>query len=406
MKGTVLPLVVTLAIQAFVSMTSATVPVFAPVAAADIGVAVNCVGIFVALIYVGGMLSSLVSGDIILRYGALRVSQGCLLFCALGIALTSIGTVSAMILSGLLIGFGYGSVTPASSHILVKTTPPHQLGMMFSLKQTGVPLGGAIAGAVIPTLVMMSNWRKAALVIASLSLVTALLAQMVRGEIDADRDLGQKIRLQGMVDSFKLVLHQCDLRRLALLSFFYATLQLCLVTYLVTYLTKTFGISLVLAGLTLSVAQSAGVIGRFWWGVVADRYLSPGKLLGLLGLLMALCGTVTGFFTASWPFFLIMLICGIFGSAAIGWNGVYLAEIARLAPLGKAGIATGGSLFFTYLGVVIGPPVFAGIVSLSGSYSAGYLIFSVPVLALSLTFLYRLKHGSLTPSVSTIDGQN
>jgi hypothetical protein len=66
----------------------------------------------------------------------------------------------------------------------------------------------------------------------------------------------------------------------------------------------------------------------------------------------------------------------VFGASAIGWNGVYLAGAARLAPGGQVIAATGGCLFFTFLGVVVGPPVFAAVAAFTDSYSLGYLLFA------------------------------
>ena len=51
----------------------------------------------------------------------------------------------------------------------------------------------------------------------------------------------------------------------------------------------------------------------------------------------------------------------LFGFAALGWNGVYIAAIARRAPAGTIGLATGGSLFVTYAGVIVTPPAFAAL---------------------------------------------
>ena len=62
-----------------------------------------------------------------------------------------------------------------------------------------------------------------------------------------------------------------------------------------------------------------------------------------------------------------------FGASAIGWNGVYLAEVARRAPQGMASMATGGTLAFTFLGVVVGPPMFGALSGLFGSYRAGFV---------------------------------
>ena len=71
----------------------------------------------------------------------------------------------------------------------------------------------------------------------------------------------------------------------------------------------------------------------------------------------------------------------VFGGTAIGWNGVYLAEAARSAPDGKVGAATGGTLFFTFFGVVLGPPLFGWIVSVTGSYPLAFIFFAAITMA-------------------------
>ena len=71
-----------------------------------------------------------------------------------------------------------------------------------------------------------------------------------------------------------------------------------------------------------------------------------------------------------------------FGATASGWNGVYLAEVARLAPSGQAGSATGGALAFTYAGVVAGPPLFATVLQLTDqSFALAYLTIAALTLA-------------------------
>jgi hypothetical protein len=70
---------------------------------------------------------------------------------------------------------------------------------------------------------------------------------------------------------------------------------------------------------------------------------------------------------------MVVLILVAFGASAIGWNGVYLAEVARRAPPGTASLATGGTLAFTFLGVVVGPPMFGALSGLFGTYRAGFI---------------------------------
>jgi hypothetical protein len=102
----------------------------------------------------------------------------------------------------------------------------------------------------------------------------------------------------------------------------------------------------------------------------------------MLGVVMALCGAAAASFTALWPPGAVFAICVLYGATAVGWNGVFLAEVARLAPEGRVAIVTGGTQFFTFAGVLIGPPVFGAIASATGSYGTGFaLIAALPFLA-------------------------
>jgi len=375
-KGVAIPLAATLVVQAMVSMAAFAAPIFAPTAARDIGISATSVGVYIGLIYITSMLSSLWSGDFIGRYGALRVSQVCLLLCGGGLALAAAGLVPALILSALVLGMGYGAVTPASSHILSRNAPANLMSFVFSIKQTGVPLGGALAGAIVPALVLFAGWQNAAVIVGAVCGLSAILGQPIRLGIDRERQPTRRISFQGVTGPLKLVLTHRPLLRLAIISFFYGSMQLCLITYLVIYLTRNVGMALIAAGLTLSAAQIAGIIGRIVWGFIADRLLRPSLVLGLIGMMMSLGAVATASFSPDWPYPAIWISIIVFGASAIGWNGVYLAEAARLAPGGQVSAATGGCLFFTFLGVVVGPPVFAAVATFTDSYSLGYLIFA------------------------------
>ena len=158
MGDTLKTLATTLAVQMLGSMALLTVPVLAPAAARDVGVPAAYVGLYIALAYGASMMSSLACGDLIRRFGAIRVSQLCLLLCALGSLLAAGGTLGFFAASALFMGMGYGPMTPASSHVLARTTSATAMSLVFSVKQTGVPLGGAVAGALVPALVVGIGW--------------------------------------------------------------------------------------------------------------------------------------------------------------------------------------------------------------------------------------------------------
>ena len=53
-------------------------------------------------------------------------------------------------------------MNPASSQVLGPRTTAQTAGLVMSIKQTGVPLGGVMAGALVPMLALHSGWRAAA----------------------------------------------------------------------------------------------------------------------------------------------------------------------------------------------------------------------------------------------------
>ncbi len=274
----------------------------------------------------------------------------------------------------LLLGLGYGPITPASSTVLIRTTPPAQMALTFSIKQTGVPAGAALAGAAMPGVALVAGWRPALLGLAVLGLLIAAGAQSTRRALDDGRAPGKAFSLAALTGPLRTVLKSRALRGLSLTGFAFASVQLCLSTFLVIYLHETLQWSLVAAGLALTCATISAVASRIVWGMVADRWLAPRRVLALIGLLAAACGVTMAFAGTHWPTWTLLVLASAYGASAIGWNGVQLAELARQAPPGDAGAVTGASGFITFAGVLIGPPVFAGLAAASGSYRTGFVV--------------------------------
>jgi hypothetical protein len=113
-------------------------------------------------------------------------------------------------------------------------------------------------------------------------------------------------------------------------------------------------------------------------------------MLGLLGIGMGISALLALAAGPAWPAWLLFLYASVFGATAVGWNGVFLAEIARIAPQGRTSEATGGCLFFTFLGVVVTPPIFNAVLALAGSYPIAYAVFAVPALAVGISMLVKI----------------
>jgi fucose permease len=206
----------------------------------------------------------------------------------------------------------------------------------------------------------------------------AVVLQPWRAGLDTGRDTKRPLLSLGHISSsLALIWRAPELRQLSIMSFAYAGMQNSFAAFLVTYLHERLAMSLVEAGLVLTIAQVAGAVARVIWGTLTDRFMDPYKLLGGLGLGMSACAILTASFTTAWPFWLIVAVGVAFGTTTAAWNGVFLAQIAMLAPVGRVSEATGGSQFCTFAGVTIMPGLFSAVLALTDSYAIGFTALAV-----------------------------
>jgi MFS family permease len=362
-------LAVTTAIQVTTAMAALALPAIAPAVAHDLGMPTSLVGTYISLLYVGASAAALVGGGLVRRVGAIRLSQACLLLAGAGLLLGLTPWVALLALGALVLGTGYGPITPASNHVLAHAAPGGHQALFLSIRQSGVPAGTALAGLVVPPLALAIGWHGAIAAVALACFAMAGAAQPLRRRLDADRDRGARVSLAQVGAGMALVATTPTLRVLAAVSFVYAGMQMCATTFMVAYLNDELGWSLVAAGTGLTAASVAGVVARIVWGAVADRLLSPHATLTLLGGLMAGASLALALSQPQWAAAPVLAVCAALGATAIGWNGVYMAEIVRVAPPGRAAVATGGCLFFTFVGVVILPFLFGVLQRAGGSYA-------------------------------------
>ena len=166
----------------------------------------------------------------------------------------------------------------------------------------------------------------------------------------------------------RLALASSDRRiaALAVASIPFSGMQLALNTYFVTLSVREFGLSHLEAGGALACAQGGGLLGRLGWGFLAMRIGAARLILVSLGLGMTLCAATFGFFGEDLGKAGQYALAAAFGLTASGWNGVFLAEVARLAPQDRIGETTGAVLTASYAGLLVTPVLISAVESFAG----------------------------------------
>lgn len=357
-------------------MGSSGFPVIAPALAAALSVEPSLVGYQVSLIYGMAMAGSPLMGHLVPHWGACRAMQIGLIATALGLVIAITGTLATLLVGSILLGLSLSVMQPAAAHLLIRFSPPENRNLIFSIKQTGIPLGWASMGAIAPAVAIALGWRWALGVVVAISLATAAMIQGQRAAWDDDRG-GPAGEHRGLLAGFRVVWQYPALRWLSLMSFCFAFVQLCFATFGVTMLVEEVGYSLVGAGFLLSLTFAAGVTARIVWGWLAD-VIGDGMLVlvALAALLVICCGALT-FVSSAWPGWALTLLFIIFGATGVAWNGIFIAEAARLAPTGQVSAAVGGAMVWNFGGVLVGPALFAFCYKLIGSYTGTFWLLVV-----------------------------
>jgi len=380
-------LLVTTAAQMVVAMSNIVLSTIAPKVAESLGVAPVLVGYHVGLTFGGAAVASVYGGIVVLRVGAGRTTQISMISTVIGLALIALPHVGFIALGSLFVGTGMGFASPAASYLLARHTSPDRRNLFFSIKQTGVPLGGVIVAVAAPVLAVTAGWRWSLAMIAAAGLATLLLAERARAGWDSDRRPAGSLK-SAPFGGVPLVWRQQALRGVALVAVLFSSIQRIVLSFTVIYLVAEGGYGLVEAGIMLSVAQVGGATTRIPWGWLADRLRSGLAVLTLICALMIVCSIALILLEASWARPWVYLLFFLLGASCVGWNGIVHAECARLSPPGMISLAAGGMSFFVFGGVMLGPPVFAVTHGIVGSYSETFWLMVVAgVAALGLLLL-------------------
>lgn len=368
-NGPALPsLFATFAVQTLAATAMFGVSVVASVAAPEIGVDATLIGTFTAIAYASGLVIGLLTGALADRFGAIRICQLTMVFALMGCALLALSTPLAALASAVALGFSYGPVNPVSTHILARVVPERSRPFYFSVKQTGMPAGAALAGAVLPIVVAAYDWRIAIVSAGLAAALVAFLIQPLRRPLDAIRNPHQPIRAGNLLKPLALVWKTPRLRSLGLMGFVYSGSQVAIATFYVVYLTSELSMTLTRAGLVYMFLQISAVLGRLFWGAIADRLVPANRLLVGIGIATAVFSLLAGSFAADSPVWLVGGVSFLLGITSSGWNGLFFSELVKHAPKGRTGDAAGGLQFATLAGVACLPPLFGFLVSGTESY--------------------------------------
>lgn len=326
------------------------------------------------------------------HHGPVRTLQLGMACMALGLFVLSLPLGMVGLLGALAIGLGNGPNTPAGSQILIRSAPPAHRTLIFSIKQAGVPLGGALAGLAVPFLLVGYGLSATLGVIIAVLLACCLVVQPFRRTLDGEREPRHPgwaralIQPAAMISCVSSLRAHPSLPMLTAVGASFSLMQACLTAFTATYVYTRHGGSLAEAGQVVALMQGCSMFGRIALGWMSDRMGHALRHLGVQAIVsaVAVCLLVTAGSQAPW---MLYGCAALVGFTAIGWNGVHMAELARVAPLPLVSNVTSASSLFGFLASVCGPLIFMVLVSWGGGYEVAFYVMAAQLAIFGLICL-------------------
>jgi MFS family permease len=383
--------------QMVASFMTLCLPVSGPALTAHFHLAPQRIGLIGGTIWAGSLAFVFAGGFIVDRLPPGRLLQIVALASGAGLALALAGNTALLFIGAFLLGLAYGPNVPAGSRVLAARTPKHRSGLIFSLKQAAVPVGNALGGLILAPLA--AHGYRAAVIAAILTGLAAAICLTPLHRHLAVPPVPRRRRglRETMLAPVTLVARNARLRARAVLAFALASAQSITTNLLVAYLVARIGLPLPRAGLVFAMLQVGGFIGRIGCGWIADRSRNVGRNL----MFQAVAAAVTMLMLAGLPkdasMAVLLPVAAITGIMALGWNGVFLSEAARLAPPGAIAETTTGAVSVIYLANMIAPACGDVIVSASHSWRFAFLFAAAVPATLALLVSRRPALRAIPP---------
>ncbi len=328
-------------------------------------------GLLVTAVGLAAVVALLPTGRLLDRRSERMIITGGALLLAAGAALAAFSGTYVVLLGVLLVGGGgYSASQPGGSKVVAAWFPPQQRGLAMGIRQTGLPLGGALAAAVLPAVADRWDWRAALVVAAAVAAVSGVLFGLVyRPPVHPvfASVPGFRSELRGLLRSRRV--------RVAMQSgLAMVSMQFVIISYLMLYLRDVHGVPLTRGAWMLFGAQGAGVVGRVvlaaWSDRVHNRMLPVALAAGSAALGAAVFALI-----GSGPSFPILLgFSSVVGFFAFGWYGPWVVFVAEAAPGHAVGMTLALAMTANQLGIVAAPPIFGLLLDVTGGYVVPWLV--------------------------------
>lgn len=343
----------------------------------SLGLSVAQLGVFVTAFYVGYVICNAVGGVMSDRIGGRATLTISML--SLGIATFAFGFTTSLAMGIVLqavMGLAAGADYASCIKLIVNWFDRSSRGRAMGLLLVASSLGVTVTNATVPTLAALAGWRG---VYQALGVATVLIGVLAYALL-RDRPAGQAL-VTAKAAPIGPLLRDRNVILLALAGFgaFWGTWGFAF--WANALMIRGHGLTAVEAGLIMSVAGIAAMIGKPLIGLLSDWLGGREKWLTIATFaLFAVMLLVFGMLHDRLAF---LIAAPLLGLGAFVYSPLLAVMVADVAGKALAGSATGLTASFWQLGSAIVPVVVGVVFQTTGSFLAAFAMLAAgPALAI------------------------
>jgi NNP family nitrate/nitrite transporter-like MFS transporter len=275
------------------------------------------------------------------------------------------GDVSFLIASRLLAGVGMFVLWVVSINVASTVFPPTRRATATSVIISGYPAGYALGQLGTPRIADAVGWPGVFPVFGGAVLVTSLALYVAVGRVSRFQTSTEPISPAG----FKRVLGNRNVWMVLLVTILGYSLYMVFNSWMPTYITRRFGVSLAESGAFVALFPAVGILARPLGGWLSDRVLAQRRRpVFAASFVGATVLAVAMFYSTTIAVLVALLVLtGVFIQLQIG---LMYQSIQEFVDPGAAGTAVSLASVAGWLGSFVAPVVAGELVATAGTYAA------------------------------------
>ena len=341
--------------QASFSTASVGLPALAPALRTHYGLSLGQTGVVLAAIGIGMLVTLLPWGLLADRSDERWVITVGLVGAGLSLAAAAETNGMGSLVGALVAAGALGaSVNAASGRAIMSWFSSDELGLALGIRQTAIPIGGALGAAILPVL---GGTKPAFLALGGSCIAGSIVAAaFMRGSPAREPELTGEEVGRPLRDP-----------RMWLLgggTALFLTAQIGITGFVVLFLHEHRHVSTHAAAAVLATINIVAIGARIGSGRISDRVRTRLVPLRMIGVALAATTAAVAALTDA-PLAVLVPAFLVAGVLSMAWNGLAFAAAAEAAGARRTGAALGFQQ--TLLGVVVAaaPPAFAAIAASS-----------------------------------------